>query len=176
MTGVLFRAVLPLPPSVNDALQAQMVKGAARLVKTPEARDFERTCRHLLRQLRPPLALHRGPLELYATFYVRSLASDISNRVKLLEDACKGLAFHDDRQIVEAHLLRRIDPDHPRVELELQHADPAEHQDVAERLARAERELGPPAYYEPKEERAKARAEKKRAGLKLAPAYRPHRS
>lgn len=176
MTRVLFRAVLPLPPSVNAALQAQAVRGVARLVKTPAARDFEAACRAALRRLSPPLALHRGPVELYLTVYVPTLASDGLNRLKLLEDALKGLALHDDRQIVEWHVVKRVDSKHPRAELVLQHADAAEHADVAERLARAERELGPPAYYEPKVQRAKARAATKQAGLKLSPAYRPPRA
>jgi Holliday junction resolvase RusA-like endonuclease len=173
MTRALFRAVLPLPPSVNASLRPGE-KGVG-LKKTPEARDFERTCRAELRLLKPTLALHRGPVELYLTVYVPTLASDGGNRVKLLEDALKGLALHDDRQLVEWHVVKRIDSQRPRVELELQHADVAEHQDVAERLARAERDLGPPAYFEPKEERAKARAAKKRAGPKLSTAYRPPR-
>jgi Holliday junction resolvase RusA-like endonuclease len=177
MTRAVFRAVLPLPTSVNNSLRPAKLgdKGGTRLVKTREAESFEATARAALRSLSPPLALHRGPVELYLTVYVPSLAADGGNRLKLLEDALKGLALHDDRQLVEWHVVKRIDAKRPRVELVLQHADVAEHQDVAERLARAERELGPPAYYEPKAERAKARAAKKRAGLKLSTAYKPHR-
>jgi hypothetical protein len=123
----------------------------------------------------PPLVLHRGPVELYLTVYVPTLASDGLNRLKLLEDALKGLALHDDRQLVEWHVVKRVDADRPRVEFVLQHANVAEHADVAERLARAERDLGPPAYYEPKTARATARAAKKQAGVKLSTAYKPHR-
>lgn len=173
MTRAIFRAVLPLPPSVNASLRPGE-KGVG-LKKTPEAIDFEKACRAVLRRLAPPLALHRGPVELYLTVYVSGLSSDGGNRIKLLEDALKGLALNDDRQLVEWHVIKRIDSKRPRAELVLQHADPVEHQDMTERLARAEREMGPPAYFEPKAERAKARAAKKRAGLKLSSGYRPPR-
>ncbi|HZI06533.1 MAG TPA: RusA family crossover junction endodeoxyribonuclease, partial [Archangium sp.] len=114
MTGPVFRAVLPLPPSVNASLRPAVIgwkggKPIIRLVKTREAEAFEEECRAELRRLQPQLALHRGVLALRVTFYAPTLASDVGNREKLLADACKGLAMHDDRQIAEVRLLRRVD-------------------------------------------------------------------
>jgi Holliday junction resolvase RusA-like endonuclease len=134
-----FRATIPLPPSVNDWLKPGKTReGRARLVKTGEAEDFLESCRARLLTLSTSKALHRGPLELYLTVYVPSLASDGGNRLKMLEDALKGLVIDDDRQFVEWHIVKRIDPKVPRAELVIRQADPREHEEVARRLVEAE--------------------------------------
>lgn len=162
MRQPVFRATLPLPPSVNDWLVPIMIclppgpaaeklvrarmavrtpSGiyAARVVKSQEAKRWLEGARKLLAGMPRPSSLHQGVLELRMRVYVSSLASDGGNRLKLPEDAFKSLVIDDDRQFVVWSITKDIDPERPRVELEVRHADPAEHPRVAERLARAEK-------------------------------------
>jgi Holliday junction resolvase RusA-like endonuclease len=130
---------LSLPPSSN-ALVRPAVMGRAkgkpivRLVSTAEAREF----RELARPKIPRLLL-AGPLELYVTFFVPTLASDGGNRLKALEDACNGLAWWDDKQIAEWHLTKVVvsDPAQVGCIVEVVPADPVEHAELARRLAKS---------------------------------------
>lgn len=103
-----------------------------RLVATREAVDFRAAAHRVLP--RQPVG---GPLELYATFYVPTLASDASNRIKSLEDALTGRLFYDDKQIAEVHLRKVItnDPEQVGVAFEVKPAEPLEHPELSKRLA-----------------------------------------
>lgn len=115
------RIVLPLPPSINT----QYATVGNRRVLSQEAARFKRTTRRLL--LAAPLAneelaaLKRGYLGLYLDYYFQTpLKRDLDGGLKITQDAlCEALGL-DDRRVVDIHLVKRIDPLHPRVEVELE--------------------------------------------------------
>jgi len=77
--------------------------------------------------------LYKGPLELTITFYMKlpqinlpkkekllsekwhSIKPDSSNMLKLIEDICKSVLFHDDAQIAVHHIFKMYDTN-PRTE------------------------------------------------------------
>ena len=131
MAGVLLaveigmRIVLPLPPGVNN----QYVTVGNRRVLSKEAARFKRAAKRLL--LGAPGAaalddaeherLRQGYLGLYLDFYFETpLKRDLDGGLKITQDAiCEALGL-DDRRVVDIHLVKRIDPLHPRVEVELE--------------------------------------------------------
>lgn len=129
---------LPLPPSNNRLVRplAMRVGGrwSARLVSTGEAKAFRRRAHELL-----PVAPIGGPVELFITFYVPTIASDCSNRIKALEDAMKGRLIHDDVQVAEIHVRKVVssDPEQVGVVLRVVPADPLEHPELSRRLAKS---------------------------------------
>lgn len=58
-----------------------------------------------------------------AKVYRPRRVGDLMNREKVLSDALQGIAFHDDKQIVEAHFYQHDDKDNPRVEVEVEVID-----------------------------------------------------
>jgi Holliday junction resolvase RusA-like endonuclease len=44
---------------------------------------------------------------------------DLDNRLKISQDALKGICFADDKQIVEIHAYRFDDKANPRIEIDL---------------------------------------------------------
>lgn len=53
------------------------------------------------------------------SFYRPRRRGDLSNLVKVIEDAFTGILYDDDDRIVEEHLFRFEDPSNPRVEVTL---------------------------------------------------------
>lgn len=97
---------LPMPPSVN-ALYGRVNRDAI------EARDaYKRDVARLCGRYRNPFA---GPVAVVMEIYFERRGSDLSNRVKLTEDALNGICWVDDGQIEEAHQFKRIDRANPRV-------------------------------------------------------------
>lgn len=58
-----------------------------------------------------------GPVSVRATVYFPSRRGDLDNVAKPLLDALKGIAYIDDRQVEELHLVRALDRERPRVEV-----------------------------------------------------------
>ncbi len=119
------RIVLPLPPGVNN----QYATVGNRRVLSKEAARFKRTAKRLLLG-REGLAalgdeeherLKASYLGLYLDFYFETpLKRDLDGGLKITQDAlCEALGL-DDRRVVDIHLVKRIDPLHPRVEVELE--------------------------------------------------------
>ncbi|HEX5506129.1 MAG TPA: RusA family crossover junction endodeoxyribonuclease [Thermomicrobiales bacterium] len=119
------RIVLPLPPGVNN----QYATVGNRRVLTKEAARFKRAAKRLLLGAEGEQALGRGEEErlregylgLYLTFYFETpFKRDLDGGLKITQDAvCEALGL-DDRAVVDIHLTKRIDPLHPRVEVELE--------------------------------------------------------
>ena len=118
------RIVLPLPPSINN----QYATVGNRRVLTKEAAQFKRAVRRLI--LSAPGAdlsdveheqLKTGYLGLYLDFFFETpLKRDLDGGLKIAQDAlCEALGL-DDRRVVDIHLIKRIDPLYPRVEVELE--------------------------------------------------------
>ena len=116
-----FRVTLPLPPGVNQ--QYATVHG--RRVLSRVARWWKAEALHTLKQLDMPTpfmqVLGSGYLALFIDFYFETpLRRDLDGGLKITQDViCEALGV-DDRRVVDIHLVKRIDPLRPRIEVELE--------------------------------------------------------
>ena len=115
----MIQITLPYPPSVNRYLK-RFSNGHVTLSQA--ARDFKTevgwTC--LAAGINPILAECKVTIHLYRP----SRRGDIDNPVKCLLDALQGHAYTNDRDITEIHIYRHDDKSNPRVEIEIERADP----------------------------------------------------
>ena len=118
------RIVLPLPPSINH----QYATVGDRRVLSKDAARFKRAVKQAVARLAGAALseaeherLRTGYLGLYLDFYfLTPLKRDLDGGLKITQDAlCEALGL-DDRKVVDIHLVKRIDPLHPRVEVELE--------------------------------------------------------
>lgn len=92
--------ILPLPPSINKTYSI----GSAKLFKNDPVVQWEHDAYYLLKQQwknKPFL----GHVALIVRFYFK-IESDISNRLKVLEDALEGHMYENDKQIYEEHIYK----------------------------------------------------------------------
>lgn len=61
----------------------------------------------------------QGKVKLTLLVYRPRKAGDLSNRIKVLEDALQGYAYNDDSQVVVLHAERHDDAANPRAEVEV---------------------------------------------------------
>lgn len=116
---------LPLPPSINQ--QYATVRG--RRVLSAPSRAFKKTVATTLAHMQRSgtlshatvAALQAQYLGLYISFYFETpLRRDLDGGLKITQDAlCEALQLNDNR-VVDVHLLKRLDPLHPRVVVELE--------------------------------------------------------
>jgi crossover junction endodeoxyribonuclease RusA len=117
----LVQFALPLPPGVNN----QYVTVNGRRVLSKEARRWKTQAGHQLARLALPpsfsATLRDGYLALFIDFYFETpLRRDLDGGLKIAQDViCQALGI-DDRRVVDIHLVKRIDPLHPRIEVELE--------------------------------------------------------
>lgn len=119
------RITLPLPPGVNN----QYLTVGKRRVLSKSAKAFNADVRKLLERARldgvvtPEMeeAFKPAFLGVYLTFFFETPnRRDLDGGLKIALDAlCTGLGL-DDRAVVDLHLTKRIDPLHPRLEVELE--------------------------------------------------------
>lgn len=124
-TPLRVRLRLPLPPSINQ--QYATVDG--RRVLSEASRRYKqqviRTIHELRRRGAIPEAFvaqaQSGYLALFFDFYFRTpLRRDLDGGLKIAQDAiCAGLDT-DDRRVVDIHLVKRTDPDHPHIDVEME--------------------------------------------------------
>jgi Holliday junction resolvase RusA-like endonuclease len=82
-----------------------------------EAKHYKRAIAIIAKaKVKTPLA---GALILTLRLYRPQKSGDLSNRIKVLEDALQGVCYTDDNQIIEIHASRHDDKDNPRVELSI---------------------------------------------------------
>lgn len=105
------KLILPYPPSAN--VYWRLFQGKIRV--SPEARAYKAQVGLLCasKRMRPL----DGPVSLSLTVYRPRRQGDLSNRIKVLEDALEGWCFHGDDQVELIHALRLDDPSDPRVEV-----------------------------------------------------------
>lgn len=134
-----YRITLPLPPSVNNALIPVVIgwkgkKPIIRLVPSDEMKAWKKRARELVEA--GPRPLIEGVVEFFVEFFVPSIASDCSNRVKPSEDILTGFAYPDDKQVAEGHSFKRIAdiPENERCVIVVRPANPAEHPELVRRL------------------------------------------
>lgn len=106
------KLILPYPPSANTYWRSI---GRGRVILSREARAYKRTVALIHSKVKPL----QGYLKLTMSVYRPLKRGDLSNRIKVLEDALNGIAYVDDDQIVEIHALRLDDKENPRVEVEV---------------------------------------------------------
>ncbi|RIK43117.1 MAG: RusA family crossover junction endodeoxyribonuclease [Chloroflexi bacterium] len=115
---------LPLPPGVNN----QYVTAGKRRVLSAEAKAFRRAVAAILRPMLVSgslsdewlATLRDQPFAVDLVFYFETpYKRDLDGGLKLALDAVCDTLGLDDRYIVALTLEKRIDPLHPRLELEL---------------------------------------------------------
>jgi crossover junction endodeoxyribonuclease RusA len=119
------RFELPLPPGINQ--QYATVNGRRTLSKT--SRKYKRSVNKAIRRLRAEdvisdalvAALRQGFVALFIDFFFETpLRRDLDGGLKITQDAiCDALGINDNR-VVDVHLVKRIDPLRPHIEVELE--------------------------------------------------------
>lgn len=103
---------LPYPPSANRIWRTSK---NGRTFLSSDASDYKRDVAKTVKR-----RMCIGELSATFHFYRPRKAGDLSNRIKLLEDALQGILYENDSQIVEIHAFRLDDKANPRVEVTIQ--------------------------------------------------------
>jgi crossover junction endodeoxyribonuclease RusA len=116
---------LPLPPSINQ----QYARAGIRRVLSKEARSFKKGVAGKIHRLRVDgvitdafiEALQHGWVGIFMDMYFESpLRRDLDGGLKISQDAVLDALGVNDNRVVDIHLVKRIDPLRPRVEIELE--------------------------------------------------------
>lgn len=119
------RFTLPLPPSIN----AQYTQVGNKRVLSKEHVAFKKQVKHRIHRLRVDnvltdefiAALDRGWIGLFLDFYFETpLRRDLDGGLKITQDALLDSLGINDNRVVDIHLVKRIAPTNPRVEVELE--------------------------------------------------------
>ncbi len=119
------RFSLPLPPSINQ----QYAQVGNRRVLSKEAKSFKKAVKLHIHKLRTDgkitdefiAALGNGWIGFFLDMYFESpLKRDLDGGLKIVQDAILSELGINDNRVVDIHLVKRIDPLRPRVEIELE--------------------------------------------------------
>ena len=120
---------LPLPPSINNQY---VVVGKRKRVLTKVARTWKKDATRAISMLRDKSTispveereLANNLLGVYMTFYFKTpMRRDLDGGLKIALDTIATNLGFDDRNVVDLHLSKQIDPLHPRVEVEIETID-----------------------------------------------------
>ena len=106
------RIVLPYPPSIN---QYYIHAIGGKVILSPEGRAYRDEAKW-----RANLAvdyIFHCEIGMEVKLYRPVKRGDIDNPLKALIDSLNGIAYDDDRQIIELHVYRFDDKQHPRAEV-----------------------------------------------------------
>jgi crossover junction endodeoxyribonuclease RusA len=119
------RFELPLPPSINQ----QYATVGGRRVLSKDSRHYKKAVGQAIRRLRAEgtisdalvMALRQGFIALFIDFFFETpRRRDLDGGLKITQDAiCDALGVNDNR-VVDVHLIKRVDPLRPRIEVELE--------------------------------------------------------
>jgi crossover junction endodeoxyribonuclease RusA len=119
------RFELPLPPGINQ--QYATVNG--RRILSKSSRRYKKQVSRIIQGLRAGgivsddlvAALQEGFVGLFIDFYFETPhRRDLDGGLKITQDAiCQALGVNDNR-VVDVHLVKRIDPLRPHIEVELE--------------------------------------------------------
>ncbi len=112
-SGQEIRLTLPYPPSTNAAWRSVVIKGRVRVLLSKQGRLFKKAVAALAKGCTPL----DGPVSLTVYVHRPMKRGDLSNRIKILEDALQGFAYRNDDQIVHIVAWRWDDKVNPRVEV-----------------------------------------------------------
>ncbi len=119
------RFTLPLPPSINN----QYTQVGKKRVLSKEHIAFKRQVERRIHRLRVDdiltdefiAALNNGWVGLFLDFYFETpLRRDLDGGLKITQDAILDSLGINDNRVVDIHLVKRMAPTHPRVEVELE--------------------------------------------------------
>ncbi len=101
--------------------------GSGHHVTAPRTRKWQNLVKHhALNAIRPKDRKHAGPVSIRLRFWRQTRrACDWDNLAKSVCDALNGIAYEDDAQIDIALVMRGVDPQFPRVEIEIAPHGPA---------------------------------------------------
>ena len=116
---------LPLPPSINS----QYARVGIRRVLSKEAKAFKKAVAGRIHRLRVDdiisdsfiARLQAGWIGIFMDIYFKSpMKRDLDGGLKITQDAILDALNINDNRVVDIHLVKRIDPLNPRVEIELE--------------------------------------------------------
>lgn len=116
---------LPLPPSINS----QYAWTGQRRVLSKEAKSYKRSVAQSIHRLRVDevitdafiMALQRGWVGIFIDMYFETpLKRDLDGGLKIIQDAILSSLKVNDNRVVDIHLVKRMDPLHPRAVVELE--------------------------------------------------------
>lgn len=111
------KLVLPYPPSANRYWRSDRGRAPHR---SEEAKAYKLAVGMVVTQQgTQAIEVHRGPVAVTVAVYRPRKSGDLDNRLKVLLDALKGIAFEDDEQVVRIEATRHDDKANPRVEVEV---------------------------------------------------------
>lgn len=117
---------LPIPPSINAQY---VVVGNRKRVLSKVASTWKKNANKALAMMRDksvisPVEEHAfqtNLLGVYMTFYFSTpMRRDVDGGVKITLDTIAEALGFDDRNVVDMHLTKQIDPLHPRVEVDIE--------------------------------------------------------
>ena len=112
---------LPEPPSINAYYRSIVIKGQVRVLLSAEGRAYKQdVLAHWLR--RPPAQRKalEGPLAVHLAWHRARKVGDTDNRSKAVLDSLNGLAWMDDKQIVDLRITRHESPRNGRLDLTIE--------------------------------------------------------
>ena len=121
--------VLPIPPSINKHYATvngrRLLSSAGRAYKTHVGQQVWIALAQSPLRASLMTQLQSKPLAFSIHFFfTTALRRDVDSGLKITQDAvCEGLGLNDNR-IVEAHLYKHVDTQHPRIEVRLGLAAP----------------------------------------------------
>ena len=116
------RLTLPLPPSANAYWRAICQGRKARVLVSKDGRAYRRRARLVGLAQVGNLEPFTGPVRVALHVVTPTKRGDLDNRIKPTLDALQGLAYDDDKRVVELHATRGVDRDNPRVEITVEEA------------------------------------------------------
>lgn len=107
------KLILPYPPSVNS-LYATF---RGRRIISAKGRKFKSDIAVIAKK--QGARVLSGDLSVTFRVFRPRRIGDLDNRLKISQDALKGICFADDKQIIEIHAFRFDDKANPRIEIDL---------------------------------------------------------
>lgn len=115
--GQEIKLTLPYPPSANNYWRSIISQGRVLVLVSTEAKHYKRAVGIIAgAKIKTPLP---GALIVTSHVYRPRKVGDLSNTIKVLEDALEGICYRNDSQIVQHHWYRHDDKANPRVELSI---------------------------------------------------------
>jgi crossover junction endodeoxyribonuclease RusA len=106
-----FSLVLPMPPSANRYWRNY--RGVT--VVSDEAKAYKCAAGYSAKQ--QGARVLSGSVSIVIDVFRGRRSGDLDNRLKVALDALKGIAYHDDSQVVEIHARRFDDKGNARIEV-----------------------------------------------------------